>query len=446
MTSVAQKIKLPYTPRFPQTEIHPNLESHRFNVLVTHRQLGKSTMAVNHCIKMAWKNRKKMGSKYFYVAPYRNQVKRIAWEYFIHYTKPLHHLLKFNEAELSITFPNKAKITLIGADNPDSLRGTYADGVVLDEYGDIKKNVFEEIIRPMLNDRKGWVLFFGTPKGQNQFFDIYRHAVARHAENPDGEWWAGMYKADETGVIDPKELEAIREETSDNKFRQEYLCDFTASAEDVVFTTEVLDKCKQELFYNGGERVAALDVARYGADSSVLCVMESCGPLKWREVTFDTWNGKDTMYTVGRVADAAKQYGFNRLIVDGDGIGGGVIDRLKELKNFSVKEFRGGATADDERFLNKRAESYFCLRDFMDSGKVSLSNKAVLTELATLTHTYNSKGQIKMFDKEEYKKEFGKSPDWADSIMMCSQLMKTSTNKILRRNSRDITASAEIYF
>lgn len=454
-------LAVPYEPRYPQTEIHPQLEAHRFCVLVTHRQMGKTVCAVNHIIKMAAQNKRPYG-RYFYIAPFLKQAKQIAWDYFKHYTGALLHVnigteqapqyidaVRTNEVEPSVTLPNGAKIFICGADNPDALRGTYADGVVLDEYGDIKPNVYNEIIRPMLVSRQGWVLFFGTPKGQNQFFDIYQHAVEEHAKNPNGEWWAGMYRADETGVIAPEELAKIKEQTPENTYRQEYLCDFAAAAEDALFPQEILDKAaKNDLPYTGGERIAALDIARYGADSCVLKVWEFAGPLKWKEVVTEEWNGKDTMYTVGRVAEAGRTHKFNRLIVDGDGVGGGVIDRLKEVAKFEVCEFRGSVSATEpDRYLNKRAEAYYALRELMEKGYLQISDKATLTELATVTYSFNSAGQIKLFSKEELRKKGGKSPDHADAAMMSTVLFKRSKAVHFRTHSAaHMTADNSIIF
>lgn len=447
------KITIPYCPRYPQTEIHPMLERHRFCVLVTHRRMGKTVCAINHLIKMAVKNTKPNG-QYFYIAPFLKQAKLLAWDYLRYYLGPLAlvgpqrtNLLKINETELSVNVAGRFTVRLLGADNPDALRGAYADGVVLDEYGDIKPKLFDEIIRPMLVDRKGWAIFFGTPKGQNQFYDVYCHAAREFQENPDGDWWAGMYRADQTGVIAPEELEKIRRETPENTFRQEYLCDFAASAENAVFGQETLDKMQQADYpYAPGERVAALDVARYGADYSVLSVWENRGPLNWAELAVNSWNGKDLMYTVGRAVDAAKNYRFGKIIVDGDGLGGGVIDRLKECADFETVEFRGGKKAENERFANARAEAYFALKEYAEKGHLGVKNKTLLAELATLTYGFNSLGQIKMFSKEELKNAGGKSPDFADSAMMAGTLFKRAARKNLRRDREALTASANIYF
>jgi len=87
-----------------------------------------------------------------------------------------------------------------GADNPDALRGPYLDGVVLDEFADMKPEVWHEVVRPMLADRRGWATFIGTPKGKNEFFRLYENAKR------DPAWFHMMLKASESGIIQPSEL------------------------------------------------------------------------------------------------------------------------------------------------------------------------------------------------------------------------------------------------
>ena len=225
------QVVIPYKPRYPQTEIHSQLESHRFAVLVAHRRMGKTVLSVNHLIKRAIVDRKERGF-YAYLAPFRNQAEQIAWSYLKHYTAPIPGL-KVNEQKLAITLPNGATIRIFGADNPDALRGAYFDGCVLDEVAQMKPEVWGEILRPALADRHGWAVFIGTPKGVNLFSQMYDKALERMAAE-DPEWVAMLYSVDRTHVIPDKELEALKLEMSENEFRQEFMCDFNAAADNVL--------------------------------------------------------------------------------------------------------------------------------------------------------------------------------------------------------------------
>jgi hypothetical protein len=320
-------VKIPYKPRFPQNEIHPQLESHRFNVLVAHRRLGKSVLAINHIVKKAISNTL-LNPRYCYLAPFLKQAKLIAWDYLKRYTNPIPGV-KVNESELCVELPNRARIWLFGADNPEAGRGTYWDGVVLDEYAQIKPTVFSEIIRPALVDRNGWGVFMGTPKGQNQFFEIYNQATSL-MQKGDGNWWAGMYRADETGVIPQSELEQMREVLSEAVYRQEFLCDFTAASDNVLITIDqVIDSIKKvyaEADILNAPKIIGIDVARFGDDRSVIFKRQGL-----QAFTPKIFTKIDNMTLVGHVAQEIDSFKPDAVFID-SGRGEGVIDRLRQLQ------------------------------------------------------------------------------------------------------------------
>ena len=77
---------------------------------------------------------------------------------------------KYNETELRCDFFNGSRITLLSSENPDSIRGIYLDGVVCDEASQISRELIDEVIRPAIADRKGWMSLCSTPKGMNNIF------------------------------------------------------------------------------------------------------------------------------------------------------------------------------------------------------------------------------------------------------------------------------------
>ena len=115
-------------------------------MLVAHRRFGKTVFAVGQLVRKAGRC-KRVAPRFAYIAPYYRQAKAVAWDYLKRYTANLpgatHH-----ETELRCDLGNGARITLYGADDPDSLRGLYLDGVVLDEYAQMRPRVWSEVIRP----------------------------------------------------------------------------------------------------------------------------------------------------------------------------------------------------------------------------------------------------------------------------------------------------------
>src|SRR5262249_61631663 len=127
-----------------------------------------------------------------YVAPFYRQAKAIVWDYLKRFAGAMEGG-RFQETELRCDLPNGARISLYGADDPDSLRGLYFDGVALDEYAQMDPRVWSEVIRPALADRQGWAIFIGTPMGRNSFWRLY--AAGQTA--PD--WRAGPSPARAAG-------------------------------------------------------------------------------------------------------------------------------------------------------------------------------------------------------------------------------------------------------
>lgn len=220
------RISTDYTPRPLQSLMHARLQ--RFNVIVCHRRFGKTVFSINEMLDQALRNMRK-DPQYAYIAPTYGQAERIAWDMLKSYTKQIPGVV-YNESKLTCTIPrphygDRIKIFLLGAENPDSIRGMYLDGAILDEYAEMDPRVWGEVVRHALSDRLGWAIFIGTPKGQNHFHDVYQVAKRNQGKG----WYACIHKASDTGVLPDEELMAIRAEVSEEQYNQEMECDFTAA-------------------------------------------------------------------------------------------------------------------------------------------------------------------------------------------------------------------------
>lgn len=210
---------IPYAPRRQFDEFHGRAQ--RWGIIVAHRRAGKTVACVNDLIRAALST-DKQDARFAYIAPHYNQAKDIAWLYLRRYAGVVPGV-EFNESELRADFPNGARIRLYGADNDSRLRGLYMDGVVLDEYADMRPSVYGEIIRPLLADRQGWAVFIGTPKGHNSFHELWTKAVDAD------DWLAIRLRASETGILPAEELEAARRDMSPDQYAQEFECSFEAA-------------------------------------------------------------------------------------------------------------------------------------------------------------------------------------------------------------------------
>lgn len=419
MTAARQsrkKITIPYRPRpLWASVIHPALDSHRFAVLVCHRRFGKTVGTVNQMIKRAIQC-DKAAPHYCYVAPYRNQAKMIAWQYLLHYTSVIPGVKK-NESDLFVELPPKkpgwpgARLYIIGADHPDALRGTYWDGAILDEYAQIKPELWNEVIRPALADRSGWAVFIGTPKGQNAFFEMYQRAQR------DKAWFSCLYRADESGVLPPEELADMKKDMTDQAIRQELYCDFSASASDVVIPIDLVSEAAaRELIasdVSGQPVIMGVDVARFGDDATVITVRQGLHALPQK-----VFRGLDTMQAADRVIVAMAEHKPAAVFIDVGAMGAGVIDRLRQL-HYNVTEVNfAGAAMDSERYANRRAEMYFKLREWLTAGGVIPNDPPLKSELSVVEYKFQPSGKIILEPKDKIKEKIGKSPDLADSLAL----------------------------
>jgi hypothetical protein len=167
-----------------------------------------------------------------YVAPYRSQAKSVAWDYLKFFSRPI--TKSSNEADLIIELVNGAKIRLFGADNADAMRGLGFDGLYLDEYGDFKPSVWGNVVRPALSDKQGWCVFGGTPKGKNQFWNIYE--TSKRLPN---EWFSLSLPASKSGLLPESELQAARAQLAEDQYLQEYECSFEAAIIGAIWGTEM---------------------------------------------------------------------------------------------------------------------------------------------------------------------------------------------------------------
>lgn len=414
-------VTIPYTPRYP--EVHALLESRRFAVLAAHRRFGKTVLVINHLLKQALLCGRERGS-FAYVGPLRNQAKAVAWDYLKHYAAVIPGRA-VNESELRVSVPSNgggSKLRLFGADNPDALRGLYFDGVVLDEVAQMKPELWEEIIQPALADRRGWAVFIGTPKGVNLFSQLYYRALKLQAEgNPD--WAALCFPVTETHALPRDEVERLRAELSDSRFRQEMLCDFTASADDTLISLDEVDAAMRRRadfeLIKPWPLVMGVDVARFGEDATVF--FRRRGPCAFEPVVLRKRSNTEVAHRlVAQIAECRPAF----VHID-QGQGTGVIDLARELTrglDVVITEVPFGSRANrEERFVNRRAEMWTELRDWLRGGgrlPGGACADLLRAELTAPGYDFDATGRIRLEPKEEIKARLKRSTDLADALAL----------------------------
>jgi hypothetical protein len=404
---MSRVISLQYHPREWQKECH--LSRKRFTVLALHRRAGKTELALRELIDKALRFDKDLGL-FLYCAPFLKQAKAIAWNRLKQILDPLRvvSLVEINESELSVTFKsNGAAIRVLGGDNPDAMRGVRLDGCVLDEVAQIKPEVWQDILQPALSDRMGWAIFIGTPSGINLFSELFFKAGKL-----DG-WHSARYTVYDTDALDPGEVERLRRDMAEASFSREYLCDFSAAGDDQLISLSdvqiAVGRSYQPRDVAFAPKLIGVDPARFGDDSSVIIRRQGlqCFPAK-------AFRGMDNMTLAGKVAQEIDEWQPDAVFIDA-GNGSGVIDRLRQL-GYQVIEVHFGGKSSVPEYLNKRAEMWFAMRDWLQNGGAIPDDIDLKQDLAGPTYWYDASGRKQLEPKDDIKKRGLPSPDKADAL------------------------------
>lgn len=236
----------------------------RFKVVAAGRRTGKSRLAAWMLIINALQTTK---GNVFYVAPTQGQARDIMWETLMELGHAV--IVSSHINNLQIKLVNGATISLKGGDRPETMRGVSLKFLVLDEYADIRPDVWEQILRPALADQKGTALFIGTPMGRNHFYELYKYASL--GDDPSYAGW--HYTSYDNPLLDPEEINAAKKSMSSFAFRQEFMASFEAMGsemfkEDWVHFAE--DKTGDGDYYIAVDPAGFQDVSKKKSKNSSL--------------------------------------------------------------------------------------------------------------------------------------------------------------------------------
>jgi hypothetical protein len=191
--------------------------------------------------------------------------------------------------------------------------------------------------------------------------------------------------------------------------------------------------------------IIGVDVARYGSDQSVIYIRQGRDG-RTREII--KLRGVDTMTVAGRVAETFNETNADAVFVDGTGVGGGVVDRLRQL-GVPVLDVQFGAKPDGLRvgladgvsFANKRAEIWGLMREWLKTGAIP-NDPELRDQLIGVEYSYtgNQFNAIQLERKEDMKKRGLESPDIADALALTFSLpVVAHEDKELMTNNKIVT-------
>jgi len=165
-----------------------------------------------------------------------------------------------------------------------------------------------------------------------------------------------------------------------------------------------------------------VDVARYGSAESVIFIRKGRDA---QSIPLMAFRGLNTVQLAQKVLEAHERFHSDGIFIDGGGVGGGVVDNVRQLHlfcfdvQFGGKDDVGGSPhgIDGERYANKRAAMWGAMRAWIKGGALP-SDPELRAQLTGLTYTYNLRGEIQLEKKEDMIKRGLDSPDRADALAL----------------------------
>ncbi len=430
-----------------------NRSSHYF-ALEWARRHRKTTLAVNLLIREACRL---PDAKYVYVAPTKVMARNIVWDdpTMLKSYLPAKREMgwKLNEQKMMVKFNNGSIIQFGGSDDPDSLRGIDAIGVVPDEWSQHKPQVWSEIFRPIIAgplpphldkyEAFRWAMFLYTPKGINHASIMFDDACCRAGTGllPDcgistrnkARWFTSRLDGEKTDILPASELEDMRNDPQIPKslYEQEIKCSRITTEEMALITSSLLAKSNE---HHANTKVSDMPIRKivsidpaFGGDKCPIFGMVNCEVVEMKMIL--DRHRTNEIVTAAKIV--AQQIGTKNFVCDAIGNGLGVCDGLaSDEAQYHVEYFNSSEKPTEQtpkkklawaqmRFGNKRAEAYFYtaeqLRTF-HAGPVRDSE--LLRQLPVASRYKTTAGKLFIIAKDLIRKELGYSPDAADAFVM----------------------------
>ena len=313
----------------------------RFKVCAAGRQSGKTFYAtalsiIDTLADVSWAGVPlDSGQEVGYIYPTFEQGKKIVWPRMKLAIEPIRDACQIYENTGLIVFPNGRRWRLLGADNPDAIRGFTWSSVVLDEYKDMSEVVWEEIVRPALSVVRGKALFIGTPKGKNHFYGLYRYAQDR-MEARDPEWAAFTFTSADNPHIVRSEIASMTRSMSSSLIAQEIEASFISQS-GKLFNGDSFQIVGTEP--DDGDWVVAVDLAGFTKaprqqdykkrDETAISVVKVNADGWWvKEIRHGRWEVRETAL---QIFQACRSVGTSRVGIEKGALCAAVTPYLTDL-------------------------------------------------------------------------------------------------------------------
>ncbi len=317
-------------------------------------------------------------------------------------------------------------------ETPEALQGIHSEHVLViaDEASGVPEPIFEAGSGSMSGEH-ACTIMAGNPVRTSGFFFEAFHKLANlwktyHIRSAYAEWPTGIPSERVTAGYVEEQAILYGEESA--AFRIRVLGEFPSADDDTVVPYVLVEGARNREIEDREDaaRVWGIDVARFGSAKNALVVRTNRNVLE-----VEMWNGVDLMQTAGRIHakwNATRQVERPQVIlIDVNGLGGGVVDRLYEL-GLPVRGINVGESAGiGERFVRLRDELWWKGREWLEGQGVAIiadrkdkdsAAELMAKELVQPKYKFLSTGKLQVESKDEMRKRGVPSPDVADAFIL----------------------------
>ena len=420
------------TPWEKQQEILTALRKHR---LVAVRSCNASGKTYAAALAAVWWLMTHDEAIVITTAPTDRQVKETLWREIKTIHSKNKELIGGKITSTRLELSNKRFAYGFSTNSAERFQGFHSENIliIVDEASGVREFIFDAIIGSMTS-RNAKMLMIGNPTSlAGTFYDAF-HKNRRH-------WKTIHISAYDTPNIqhdlepdDPRYIPGLATrvwaddvlaqngETS-SAYQVRVLGQFPDAADDTLIPLKLIEEAVDRKFQYGhdDQPVMGLDVARFGNDQTVAVVRR--GP---EVIELAAHRKADLMHTVGRAIDIAQSNDVKTIYADDVGMGGGVVDRIAELRrdgeitNLEAVGINGAhKPKDPERYPNLRTEMFVGLKKRFIDGEISIPNDAeLISQLASLTYRYASNNKLQIETKQQIRDAGRQSPDKADALAL----------------------------
>ena len=281
---------------------------------------------------------------------------------------------------------------------------------IFDEASAIPEKIFE-VAEGGLTDGEPMIFLFGNPtrntgKFQRVMFGVERERWTRFSIDSRNSKFANKALIAEWATDYGEDSDFFR-------VRVRGECPRSGSSQ--LIPSDVVEICRKTkaTAYSGLPKILAVDVARFGDDQTVIGLRQGR-----RFQILRKYRGLDTVQTAQHTIALIESLEPDATVVDGDGLGAGVVDHLIHC-GWRPHEFHGGGRAlDSNKYFNRRAEVWGLAGEWLAAGAEIPDEPELAVDLTGPQYGYSSKQQIQLERKEDMKARGLASPDCGDVLAM----------------------------